>query len=78
MAMITAMQYTGFTVTPLLGALLGRIGSQDNSLQLLNKFNSAVYVLLLLAFIQILLLIAVFEDQNRVIPLTQQVDYIYT
>lgn len=76
MALITAVQYSGFTITPLLGVLFGSLGAKINnynSIVAIDQFSLPAYILISLAFIQVLLLLLAFEDQNRVLGLTSQV-----
>jgi hypothetical protein len=63
------MQYAGFTMTPLLGALFGYIGTLCQPITTgifeLNEYNCAAYFLCLLAVLEILALAFVFEEQIR-------------
>ena len=64
MALITAVQYSGFTITPLLGVLFGNLGAQINdynNIMDIDQFSFPAYVLISLASIQMLLLLLAFE-----------------
>lgn len=88
-ALLTAMQYAGFTVTPLLGSLFGYIGSQcqpsETGIFEINEYNFAAYFLCVLAFVEIVMLALVFDEQIRddgknttqplSLPATQPLDY---
>jgi len=67
MAQLTALQYTGFTVTPVVGALLCRALGNNNyqlplGLPVLNEFTAPAYVMALLSLLAIVLLLVLFKD----------------
>lgn len=82
MAWLTAMQYLGFTVTPLAGAFFAYLGSTESVRQLWifpgNNYGSAAYVLCFLAILEIIFLINYFQEQNRNIDLISEVNYTNT
>jgi MFS family permease len=68
MALLTAMQYAGFTVMPLLGSLLAYIAS-ENILTIgfieISEYNIAAFMLAFLAFIEAMTLVFIFKEQPR-------------
>mmetsp|Transcript_209 Transcript_209/g.295 ORF Transcript_209/g.295 Transcript_209/m.295 type:complete len:491 (+) Transcript_209:108-1580(+) len=68
MAITTAVQYGGFTVTPFFGALFSHV-IQDESYEMgifqLNKFTAPAYFMFVICFITLILLIFVFQDRER-------------
>ena len=68
MALLTAMQYAGFTVTPLLGSLLAYIGSiydLEIGFIIISEYSIAAYVLAFFALILALSLVYIFSEQPR-------------
>ena len=70
-ALLTAVQYGGFTVTPLFGALIMYL-LQDNSYQFLfitiDQYSTPAYFMALLAAVTLALLLAKFQNRQRVKP----------
>jgi MFS transporter, ceroid-lipofuscinosis neuronal protein 7 len=68
MALLTAMQYAGFTVTPLLGSLFAYIGSTYNleiGFIMISEYSISAYILALFALIVVLSLVFIFSEQPR-------------
>ena len=69
MAWLNAMQYAGFTVTPIFGALISYLAlnynpNQNNYINL-NEYNASSIVLSTFGMISIILLFNAFNEQNR-------------
>ena len=69
MAWLNAMQYAGFTVPPIFGALISYLAlnyssSQNNYINL-NEYNASSIVLSAFGMISIILLFNAFNEQKR-------------
>ena len=59
---------------PLMGAIFAFIGSRlDTEYNSINEYNFPAYVLCLMSFIEALVFIFYFNEQNRTIDLTSEV-----
>ncbi len=70
LSFIRAVQYAGFTMTPILGAMLSALAYQDlenplNAHFVVNQYSLPVFFLMAVCVLAILLLCSVFVDVPR-------------
>ena len=70
LAYLTAVQYAGFTVMPLLGSYLSYIGSKQNNMKIfdyfeINRFTLPAYIMSTLSLLCIVCILSLFTDVLR-------------
>ena len=66
MAYLTAVQYGGFTITPIIGAFFARVlNEQDEKEGLLNKYSAPAYFMTFISSIVLTALILKLDDRPR-------------
>lgn len=70
-AICSALQYAGFTVTPVLGSILSTAFQTPSPYHRITKFSAPAYFLALMSFVSILLLIFHFQNISKESSLTR-------